>query len=152
LASFAHPSAQTAPLENCPARQEREALERVKSLRHPFILSLDRVEVVGGLLVVIMELADRSLHDLFGHYRQQGLPGVPRDELLGYLLEAAEALDWMNFEHGLQHLDVKPANLFVISGHVKVADFGLVHRVANVSGGQAHEAESPRQGGLTPLY
>src|SRR5436853_2784327 len=40
----------------CPARQELESLERVKTLRHPFILSLDRVEVVDGTLVIIMEL------------------------------------------------------------------------------------------------
>src|SRR5437867_210576 len=39
----------------CPARQEWEALERVKTLRHPFILCLDRVEVVDDTLVVIME-------------------------------------------------------------------------------------------------
>ena len=140
---------------SCPARQEREALERVKSLRHPFILSLERVEVVADQLVVIMELADRSLHDLYRQYRDAGQIGLPRDELLGYLLEAAEALDWMNFEHGLQHLDVKPANLFVISGHLKVADFGLVRRVAASPGRTAHADEpSPQgmRGGATPLY
>src|SRR3954451_10257851 len=46
---------------SCPAAQELEALQRVKALRHPFILSLDRVEVLDGVLVIIMELADRSL-------------------------------------------------------------------------------------------
>ena len=29
-------------------------------------------------------------------------------------------------KHNLQHLDVKPRNLFLVADHVKVADFGLV--------------------------
>ena len=40
--------------------------------------------------------------------------------------EAAEALDLMNIEHQLQHLDIKPQNLFLVHNHIKVADFGLV--------------------------
>src|SRR5437588_3799088 len=46
------------------AAQESEALQRVKSIRHPFILSLERVEVVEGLLLIVMELADRSMLDV----------------------------------------------------------------------------------------
>ncbi len=130
------------------ARQERAALQRVKAIRHPFILSLDRVEVVDRVLVIVMELADKSLHALLGEYQARDYPGVPRDELLGYLLEVAEALDWMNFGHNLQHLDIKPHNLFLVSNHVKVADFGLVDRPSDV------ESSLPgqRQGGVTPLY
>ena len=32
----------------------------------------------------------------------------------------------MNDKHGLQHLDIKLRNLFLVSDRVKVADFGLV--------------------------
>jgi serine/threonine protein kinase len=131
-----------------PVTQEFDALQRIRTIRHPFILSLDRVEVVDGVLLLVMELADKSLHALQEEYRTQGMPGIPRDELLGYLLEAAEALDWMNFGHGLQHLDVKPHNLFLVSNHVKVGDFGLVHSL-----GETDEGHSPqRRGGVTPLY
>jgi serine/threonine protein kinase len=130
------------------ARQERAALQRVKAIRHPFILSLDRVEAVDRVLVIVMELADKSLHALLGEYQGRDYAGVPREELLGYLLEAAEALDWMNFGHNLQHLDIKPHNLFLVSNHLKVADFGLVDRPNDV------ESSLPgqRQGGVTPLY
>src|SRR5262249_2970088 len=70
----------------CPATQELEALERVKELRHPFLLSLERVEVQpDGTAIIVTELADESLHSLFVSARQEGLPGVPREELLGYL-------------------------------------------------------------------
>ncbi len=131
-----------------PANQEQEALQRIKTIRHPFILSLERVEVVENVLVIIMELADKSLNTVLGDYQSKNLPGIPREELLGYLLEAAEALDWMNFGHGLQHLDIKPHNLFLISNHLKIADFGLVDRLSDT------EKSNPtlRQGGITPLY
>lgn len=130
------------------AAQELESLQRVKAIRHPFLLSMDRVEVVDGDLVIVMELADKSLHNLQVEYQGQNLPGVPRDELLGYLAEAAEVLDWMNFTHNLQHLDIKPHNLFVVTNHVKIADFGLVHSLGEADSGHAPQ----RRGGVTPLY
>src|SRR6202011_5523057 len=68
----------------------------------------------------------------------------PRDELLRYMEETAEALDLMNQEHGLQHLDIKPQNLFLVHNHVKVADFGLVK---DLEGMQASVT-----GGVTPVY
>lgn len=132
-----------------PAFQERQALQLVKAIRHPFILSLERVEVVDGELVIVMELADKSLFGLLEDYQKQNLSGIPREELLGYLLEAAEALDWMNFGHGLQHLDIKPHNLFLISNHVKVADFGLVDRLTDME--KSHPVQR-QGGGITPLY
>jgi serine/threonine protein kinase len=130
-----------------PATQELEALQRVKTLRHPFILSLDRLEVIDDVLLIIMELADQSLQGLYSDHHRAGHVGIPRDELLGYLLEVAEALDWMNFEHGLQHLDIKPHNLFLVSNHVKVADFGLVTSLGDERG-----VEPVRAGGMTPMY
>jgi serine/threonine protein kinase len=87
---------------------------------------MDRIEVVEGELVIVMELADKSLHDYFEECPHAGLVGIPRDTLLRYIRDAAEALDHMNEKHGLQHLDIKPRNLFLVSDRVKVADFGLV--------------------------
>jgi serine/threonine protein kinase len=139
------------PGEAGPATQELESLQRVKTLRHPFILSLDRLEVCGDVLLIIMELADHSLDELYRRYRDAAGAGVPREELLGYLVEAAEALDWMNFEHGLQHLDVKPHNLFLVSKHVKVADFGLVSSLGDDRAAEGRR-EGRRRGGVTPLY
>jgi serine/threonine protein kinase len=129
------------------AAKELAALQSVKAVRHPFILSIDRVEVVDSVLVTVMELADRSLDDLLTDYNARGRSGIPRDELLGYLIEAAEALDVMGLKHGLQHLDVKPQNLFLVGGHVKVADFGLVHRMDPTQDGLSRPG-----GGFTPLY
>jgi len=127
-----------------PAEQELKSLERVKSIRHPFILSLERYDIVDGQLLIVMELADRNLWDRFRECRAAGLPGVPREELLGYLSEAAEALDLMNIQYQLQHLDIKPQNLFLVYNHVKIADFGLVKDFEGKRG--------TITGGVTPVY
>jgi len=108
------------------ASQEFKALQRVKSVRHPYILSLERYDVVDGQLMIVMELADKNLWDRFRECKQQGLSGIPRDELMRYMDESAEALDLMNLEYQLQHLDIKPQNIFLVYNHIKVADFGLV--------------------------
>ena len=69
--------------------------------------------------------------------------------LVRHLFEAAEALDWMSQRFDLQHLDVKPGNLFLVSNHIKVADFGLVTRLQDLNDGSAAKAQL---GGITPLY
>src|SRR3954465_6334558 len=43
------------------AEQELKALERVKAVRHPFVCSMDQIQIVGGELLIVMELADKSL-------------------------------------------------------------------------------------------
>ncbi len=126
------------------AEQELKSLKRVQSVRHPYILSLDRYDIIDGQLMIVMELADRSLWDRFKECRSQGLPGIPREELLQYMEEAAEALDLMNSEYQLQHLDIKPQNIFLVHQHIKVADFGLVK---DLEGSHASIT-----GGITPVY
>ena len=128
------------------AEEELRALQHIKSIRHPFLLSIDRVEAIDNELVIVTELADQNLHELLEKYRALGKPGVPRDEILTYLREAAEVLDLMNFKFDLQHLDIKPRNLFLCSNHVKVADFGLVNTIAGSA------AEKLQIGAVTPLY
>ncbi len=131
------------------AQEELRAVQHIKSIRHPFLLSIDRVESVQGELIIITELADQNLHELFQSYRAKGAMGVPRDELLQYLSEAAEVLDLMNIKFDLQHLDIKPRNLFCVSNHVKVADFGLV---STLSGGSGASSTKLQLGAITPVY
>ncbi len=126
------------------AEQELKALSRVKTVRHPYILSLERYDIIDGQLMIVMELADRNLWDRFKECRARGLPGIPREELLDYLEESAEALDLMNIEYQLQHLDIKPQNIFLIHNHVKVADFGLVKDLEGM--------RASMTGGITPVY
>ena len=126
------------------AAQELKALERVRSIRHPFILSTERYDIINGQLMIVMEIADCSLEHRLHDHQKQGLPGIPRAELLGYMTESAEALDFMSSEYDLQHLDIKPQNIFLIAGHVKVADFGLVKDLEGCTASVT--------GGVTPVY
>ena len=126
------------------ATNELKSLNKIKQVRHPFLLSLERIEVVEGRLVVISELADRSLNDRFLACCDEGLPGIPRSELLDYLKDAADALDYISETHSLQHLDIKPENLLLVGGHIKVADFGLVKEL--------RETTQSLMSGLTPAY
>src|SRR5262245_61383447 len=125
-------------------QQELKSLNRVKSVRHPYILSLERYDIIEGQLMIVMELADKNMWDRFKECQSQGLPGIPRDELLNYIEEAAEALDLMNIQYGLQHLDIKPQNLFLVHNHCKVADFGLVKDLEGMN--------TQVTGGVTPVY
>lgn len=126
------------------AEQELKSLKRVQAVRHPYLLALDRYDVVDGRLMIVMEWADCNLWDRFRECRRKGLPGIPRDELLQYMTESAEVLDLMNDQFQLQHLDIKPQNLFLLSNHVKVADFG---QVKDLQGMMALVT-----GGITPVY
>ncbi len=125
--------------------QELKALSRVKTVRHPYILNTERYDIIDGQLMIVMELADRTLWDRFKECRTQGLVGIPREELLPYMAETAEALDLMNVNFQLQHLDIKPQNLFLVFNHVKVADFGLVKDLGG-------KGAATITGGVTPVY
>src|SRR5229473_1158795 len=126
------------------AEQELKALSRVKTVRHPYILSLERYDIIDGQLLIVMELADRNLWDRFKECRSQGLQGIPRGELLNIMEESAEALDLMNNQYQLQHLDIKPQNIFLVYNHIKVADFGLVKDLQGMT--------ATVTGGVTPVY
>ncbi len=126
------------------ADAELKSLERMRALRHPFLISIERIEVIDDRLIIVTELAEGSLEARFKQVRRAGHRGIPSDELLGYMRDAADALDFLVDRHGLQHLDVKPSNLLLQGEHLKVADFGLVKDIR-----QAHVS---LVGGFTPLY
>ena len=69
-----------------------------------------------------MPLCDESLLDRLHTCQRRGLPGLPRDELLGYMDEVAGAIDFLNEPRhpsddgglvGVQHRDIKPQNRVV---------------------------------------
>ncbi len=126
------------------ANNELKSLQRVRQVNHPFILSLERIEVIEGQLLIVTELAQGTLYDRYLEFREKGFAGISRERLLAYLRDAADGLDFLCQHHDLQHLDVKPANLLLVADRIKVADFGLIKDIQSNS--------LSMMAGLTPTY
>jgi parallel beta-helix repeat protein len=110
------------------AGQQAESLAELKTLRdlggHPRLLTLIQYEVVLGHLVTVWELAEKTLENWLREQQEAGKPGLPLEPLVRGMLQAAEGIDFLN-KHGIYHRDIKPHNLFVVKGHVKLGDLGL---------------------------
>jgi tetratricopeptide (TPR) repeat protein/serine/threonine protein kinase len=112
---------------------ELQAIDVVRGVRHPHLLTVFGAWPRDGGLVVGMELADRSLWDRFTEATAEGLVGIPRRELLGYLDGVASALDELNAPRhvvgareglAIQHRDVTPRNILLFGHTAKLGGFG----------------------------
>jgi serine/threonine protein kinase len=122
-----------APHERRRVGIELAGLSRIKEARHPHILTLYHMEIVDGrTLILISELAETSLDTHFKRLRDSK-PLLRRCAYaLCLLRDAADALDYLQTQYGLMHLDVKPSNLLLIGDRCKVGDFGTVTQMKAV--------------------
>jgi serine/threonine protein kinase len=105
-------------------------------------------------LVIAMQIGDESLADRLEKCRRQGHAGIPADELLDYMRDAAKGLDFLNAPRhdlgsgpvGIQHCDVKPQNILLMGDSASVCDFGLArvlgesHTTSAMAGSPAYMA------------
>ena len=128
------------------------ALEVVRGIRHPNLVVSFGSWQVEDVLIVGMELADRSLADRLLEAIAQGLRGIPREELLGYMADVASAIDFLNSDRhelegrngvGLQHRDLKPQNILLFGDGAKVADFGQSRILERGTSGSAGPCSLP---------
>ena len=75
--------------------------------------------------------------------REERLPGIPRDQLLGHLLAAAGTLDELHKVYGTQHLGLNPRCLLLHGDKLEIADYGLMALVW-LPAGQAVAQINPR--------
>ncbi len=97
-------------------RFEREA-RAISALNHPHICALYDIGTHEGADYLVMEYI-------------QGKPlrgPLPVEEALRLASQVADALDAAH-RKGITHLDLKPANVLVGAGGVKLLDFGLAKR------------------------
>ena len=113
--------------------QEVRALQSIRQLQHPHLIRIDQIWAWSGYVVIAMELAEGCLLDLLDVYRRDYGTCIVPEHLCHYLGQAASAIDFLNTrQHWLnnqrvavRHCDIKPSNLLVLQGQVKVADFSL---------------------------
>jgi tetratricopeptide (TPR) repeat protein/serine/threonine protein kinase len=132
---------------------ELRALHLIKNIHHPNLLAVFGTWETEDYLIVAMELADGTLRDRFQKGIKAGQKGIPREEVLDLFEEAAKAIDYLNtYKHivdgkaviGVQHRDIKPDNILLVGGGVKVADYGMARLLESSLGANS--------GGLTIAY
>lgn len=155
-------------------RQEFHALELIKSLDHEHLLDLHAYwlkdkdgEVIpdevrnqpnapqASTLVIATKLAAKNLLQRLNECQREGHPGIPVPELLTYMRQAAQAIDFLNEPRhrfgdqvmSIQHRDIKPENILLVGRTAKVGDFGLA-KVLEGTNAQVHGSST----GYTPHY
>lgn len=133
--------------------KDRRALEILRQVRHANIVGVHAAFFLregqlcpDGLdadaVAIVMEFADGSLRDRFDEHRGAGRAGIPPAELLGYMAEAAKALDFIARQQltvggragrYLQHGDIKPQNILIVGDAVALADFSLLQVLAHTA-------------------
>jgi serine/threonine protein kinase len=126
-----------------PGTIELRSLELIKNLRHTHLIGIFGAWQREDTLILAMELGDRTLLDRLREAEKEGQPGIPAPELLECMREAAKGIDHLNGK-GIQHRDIKPHNLLLVGGGVKVADFGLAKLLEN--------SRASNSGTMTPAY
>src|SRR5207245_4344612 len=134
--------------------KEFRAIQRVKQIRHPNLVPIygfwlksedgkffDPVDADSSFarraqdleLILAMGIGEKNLLDRLRECQKEGKAGIPVEELLNYMQDAAKAIDYLNQPihesddgaGGIQHCDIKPQNLLIVGGSAQVCDFGL---------------------------
>lgn len=147
-------------LDGKEGRKEFRAIRLVKHIRYPHLVPINSLwltDAEGNLLdeslldaddleehgsgkvgqphelYIAMGLGDKNLLDRLRECKQEGLTGIPLDELLAYLEDAAKGIDYLNRPiHDLgqgpiaiTHCDIKPQNIMLVGDSAQICDFGL---------------------------
>lgn len=127
--------------------KEVRLLTFLRQLQHPNVLHINDVMCIQDMIVMVMELANGSLHDLHQFALKDAKQHLSPTLLLNLLGQAAAGLDFLATtklpntqltQTGFQHCDVKPSNLLLVGRTLKVADFGLAgHQGLQTSHGKS---------------
>jgi WD40 repeat protein len=126
---------------------EIRSLNLFKSIRHPHLLSIFGFWIIEEHLWIAFELAEMN----FLEYVKKNKPS--ENEILSMFTDAAEALNFLNqkrhlLEDGetvsILHRDIKPQNMLIVGGALKLGDFGLA-RILD-------EETNQHSGCMTPSY
>jgi len=123
-----------------------EAEKRILSVMPASAETRDAVDKPGQSslesleLIVAMGLGDQTLFDRLRESQRAGNRGLPPEELVLWMQQAALALDHFNSSSrrstenatAVQHCDIKPQNMLLVGDVVQVCDFGLARAQGEV--------------------
>jgi hypothetical protein len=101
-------------------------IARLQQLRHPALPSTDIHRSPSGRIYLVFDAVEQTFLDRYQECRKEGLPGIPRQELIALFGQAAEALEELRHRAGLFHLTLNPRNLWLHEDKVYLFEFGLV--------------------------
>lgn len=96
-------------------------LMSLKVLRHANIVRLKEMVLENKKLHFIFEFCD---HDLYKEIKG----GLKPEQISSYTRQMLNAMSYMH-KHGYFHRDMKPENVLIANGRIKIADFGLAREV-----------------------
>jgi len=104
----------------------RTEISVLKSLRHPHIVLLLAFSTTENYEVMISELMECSLLDVFRAHQVHGTRLV-RKTSISYAIQLARGMNYLHTcKPPIVHRDLKPANLLLDhTGVLKISDFGL---------------------------
>ena len=127
------------PLQDQDAGRWLPTIFEAKNIRHPHVLEINRTwlrdqqgnlfgltqarPLPGWDLIIVMEVGAKNLWDRLQECLKCQAPGIDRPELMDYLQGAAKGIDYLN-SHGILHGNIKPHNVLLHGGKVKVSDTG----------------------------
>lgn len=119
----------TIPLDEKESAKFLQEAQTMARLKHPHIVGCSDFDIEQGIPFLVMEyVPGGTLRD---RYPDGSL--VPLPEVINYVGQVAEALQYAHDE-GVMHLDIKPENMLLSpDGTVKLSDFGLARFTHSVS-------------------
>jgi len=125
------------PKDKSSTEIEKTTLAWLQAMDHPNLLKIFELKETTEFLFVLMELAEGTLFDSFNAAKKSGASHLPFSDLLPFMYQAANAIDFLNDpqhgigNQGIQHRDIKPQNLLLVKGVLKVGDFGLARLLSH---------------------
>lgn len=112
----------------------QDAVYRLEAIKHDGLAGFTLLHTAADQFVLLTNEEGITLRDRYQECWTQGLPGIPRGELLAYLRQVAAALDQAGRQHQLRHLALNPRNIFLADNRAKLTGFGLAHALSEASG------------------
>ena len=113
-------------LPNVDPETTETLLARLSAFRETGLIPWTVLRDEANRPVLLAPLEGPTLWDRFQGLWSAKEPGVPREELLGYMRAAALVLDLMRSRHQAQHLWLHPRQFILHDGRSQLLSFGLI--------------------------